>query len=433
MDGLHRDKADALNRGCHAIAFYAKDEDYLDGVLFFAEQGIRRREKIFFVTDAYPSEAILDYFRGLAQFDVQKALDGGQLNFLCFGEVYLYKGKFDARRIFELIYAASARSLKEGYSGIRVVSEMSHTLCEVIGPEGLVEYEARANLHIPKCACTAVCQYDRRRFKPGLLLDLFPLHPYVASGRRIYDNHHFLAPGECLRRNVHEVILDRMIGDLQSGTIPARQKDREQDFHCELLRCMPAFYAVIDEEGKTVFVNQAMLNKLGYTLEEVRGKDYTKTFVPQEERASVAEELRHLYASEQPRKSRGRVLSKDGREFVMEWHGKRELAENGSPGDLFLIGLDVSESRGMHEAAWERVGSFDLAPSDAEDAVVVLNGEGKVCYWNLAAERLLGRGREEMGEVKYTDFLHPDDAGKVAGLLSLVWRGEIRGPFRLKI
>ncbi len=439
MCGPAYGKSDVVDQGRHIVAVYAKDEDYLDGALFFAEQGIRRKEKVFLVTDTFPSEAVADHLKGSGRFDVQKAVDTGQIRFLHFREAYLYEGRFEPQRIFELIRWASAQSLEEGFSGIRVLSEMSHALCDAVGPEGLVEYEARANLHIPGCACTAVCQYDRRRFEPRLLLDLFSIHPYVAVDRHVYENRFFLAPEECLEGNLHQAILDRLIGSVMSVKLPERRLEREWDLTRELLESIPAFCVALDGEGRTVFANRTMLDRLGYTLQEVEGKGYLETFVPPEERASVAEELKLLAASEGHRKGRSRVLSRDGREFLVEWYGKRVVAEDGSPGFLFCIGLTVSESMGMREAVPERTlrGSdrtYRTVFETTGTAMFIIGRDGTLTDVNQTAERMLGRTREEMvRRCRYTDFLHPEDARKVAESLSLLWRGEVNGPLQLEI
>ncbi len=360
------------------------------------EQGIRKNEKIFCITDSCPPGEILGYFKRFGKFDAQKALDIGQLHLLDFKEAYLHGGEFDAQRIFDLIQRASRQSLREGYSGVLVTSEMSKMLYEIIGPERLVDYEARANLYIRESACTAICHYDRRRFESRLILDLFSLHPYVAADRWIYENRYFLTPEEYQERGLHETILERMIGNLESSRVLEQQLSKEREFSQDLLQSMPAYFVAIDGEGRTVFANKTMLHKLGYTLEEVKGRDYLSTFVPPEEHAAVAEELRLLSVSESPRMSINRVLSKDGRKLTVEWCGKRMLSEDGSLEFLFGIGLDISERIGMQEAIREREEIFDLVASSAKDAIVILNGEGRVCYWNPAAEEIFGYTAEEM-------------------------------------
>lgn len=396
MDLTNLEEKKDLKSGNHIIQIYSKDREYFDTLLFFIKQGIERNEKIFCITDSCPFEEILSYLEERAEIDVQDSLDTGQLTFLNFKETYFFNGEFDAERIFVLLQKALEMTFKEGYAGIRVASEMSGILHELPILEKLLEYEAKANFYIQGNACTAICQYDRRRFEPRLLLDLFSLHPVVVLGTKIYDNRYFLSPKDYLARGLHETILDRLIQNLESSEYLEQQLSKEREFGQELLRSLPAYFVAIDADGKTIFANETMLRALGYTVEEVKGKDYLRTFVPPEERTAVAEELRILSTSERPRVSINRILSKDGRVFIVEWHGKRMLARDGSLDFLFGIGVDISERIGMEEAIRERDDMLEAMTASARDAIIVLDEEGKVSYWNRAAEEIFGHTAEEM-------------------------------------
>lgn len=239
MDLTNLEEKKDLKSGNHIIQIYSKDREYFDTLLFFIKQGIERNEKIFCITDSCPFEEILSYLEERAEIDVQDSLDTGQLTFLNFKETYFFNGEFDAERIFVLLQKALEMTFKEGYAGIRVASEMSGILHELPILEKLLEYEAKANFYIQGNACTAICQYDRRRFEPRLLLDLFSLHPVVVLGTKIYDNRYFLSPKDYLARGLHETILDRLIQNLESSEYLEQQLSKEREFGQELLRSLP--------------------------------------------------------------------------------------------------------------------------------------------------------------------------------------------------
>jgi len=56
---------------------------------------------------------------------------------------------------------------------------------------------------------------------------------------------------------------------------------KRQRFSDILIRASPAFFIAINADGKTMMMNEAMLNALGYTVDEAIGKEYLTTFVPQ--------------------------------------------------------------------------------------------------------------------------------------------------------
>ena len=67
-------------------------------------------------------------------------------------------------------------------------------------------------------------------------------------------------------------------------------------FSQTLLQAAPVFFVAINTEGKTIMVNETMLHSLGYKQEEVVGKDYLTTFVPEknrEELSKIFDKLKH--------------------------------------------------------------------------------------------------------------------------------------------
>ena len=95
-----------------------------------------------------------------------------------------------------LLRAETQRAIEEGYSALRVSSEMSWALKGLPGSERLIEYEARRTL-LPGSGCLALCQYDRRPFDPQALLDVLETHPIAVIGTEIYDNFITCVPRNC--------------------------------------------------------------------------------------------------------------------------------------------------------------------------------------------------------------------------------------------
>jgi len=55
-----------------------------------------------------------------------------------------------------------------------------------------------------------------------------------------------------------------------------------------LIEALPAFFVALNAERKILLMNEFMLKTLGYTLDEVIGKDYLTTFVPESERKKLS-------------------------------------------------------------------------------------------------------------------------------------------------
>ena len=119
----------------------------------------------------------------------------------------------------------------------------------------------------------------------------------------------------------------------------------ERDFSQTIIQASPAFVVAIGLDGKTIMMNQAMLSALGYHAQEVVGKDYISSFVPEEHRPILANVFEHLFSQPQGTANENIILTKDGRRLTVEWHGRLVYREDGQPDYIIGIGLDITERK----------------------------------------------------------------------------------------
>ncbi|MCD6385690.1 PAS domain S-box protein [Candidatus Sumerlaeota bacterium] len=124
---------------------------------------------------------------------------------------------------------------------------------------------------------------------------------------------------------------------------------KEKTFSDTLVQASPTFFVAINPDGKTIMMNEAMLNALGYTIDEVVGRDYLRTFVPESDRKMLSRIFEKLVKSRKPTLNENRVLTKDGRELLVEWHGRPVLKENGELDFFFGVGIDITERKRREE------------------------------------------------------------------------------------
>lgn len=186
-----------LKAGDHLCCIYDTEEEHKAVLMPFLRLGLERNEKVLYIIDVRTSKVILDYLR-VEGVEVEPYLESGQLGILTSSEAYLRDGVFDPDGMINLLRNEEHRALSEGYSALRVTGEMSWALKELPGSERLIEYEAKLNEFFPKSKCLAICQYDRCRFKPNLLLDVLCTHPIAVIGTNFYDNFYYIPPNEVL-------------------------------------------------------------------------------------------------------------------------------------------------------------------------------------------------------------------------------------------
>ena len=82
--------------------------------------------------------------------------------------------------------------------------------------------------------------------------------------------------------------LEQRVKELEKGAIERKQPEeslgKEKEFANFLIDNAPIFFVAIDAQGKTMRMNQRLLKVLGYTTNEVVGKNYISNFVPERDK-----------------------------------------------------------------------------------------------------------------------------------------------------
>jgi len=206
----------------------------------------------------------------------------------------------------------------------------------------------------------------------------------------------------------------------------SRQLERERDFINNLVRTLPAFFVAIRRDGSIMMMNNAMLQALGYSEEEVIGADYVQKLVPEEDREKVVRAFEHLARLGSPIREENRVVSRDGRQFLVEWHARPVLGRRGHMEFFFGVGIDHTE----REAAERQLRHLATVIEQAAESVTIMDADGRIQYVNPAFEQISGYGQgEAVGRNR--DFLY-DSTGDVPDQVRAhmaagrVWRGRIR-------
>ena len=115
-------------------------------------------------------------------------------------------------------------------------------------------------------------------------------------------------------------LLQAIVRDVTARKETEGALNAERDLCERLVKLSPTFLVAIAPDHKTVLVNDTMLSALGYRSEEVVGKDYLETFVPESERPALAALFATIVSREPALPFENHVVTKDGREILCEWH-----------------------------------------------------------------------------------------------------------------
>ncbi|MBI5817584.1 MAG: PAS domain S-box protein [Verrucomicrobia bacterium] len=190
--------------------------------------------------------------------------------------------------------------------------------------------------------------------------------------------------------------------------------EKERNFNQTLVENSPTFFVAIGASGQTILMNHAMLSALGYTKEEVKGRDYLTSFVPEEDRAALADVFDQLVRLKQSTVNENRLLTKDGRHLRVEWHGQPVFREDGTFDYFFGVGIDITErKRAEAESAMQRERLQSIAanvPGVVYQFFALPNGEYGMNYVSERAADVFGlQGNPDTFFAQFADRVHPDD------------------------
>lgn len=114
----------------------------------------------------------------------------------------------------------------------------------------------------------------------------------------------------------------RKVLDLSDGHTAEDFPCSEKSLLTSLLQASPSFFVALSEDAKTLTMNRSMLDRIGYTEEEVQGKDFPDCFVPEAGRESFIKAFRGLVKNRRATEHQNHVVTKDGRKLFVEWHGR---------------------------------------------------------------------------------------------------------------
>lgn len=192
----HSTCADVLGiqRGQHACLLYDGNHDPLAAVAPFIVAGLQAGERCLYVVGEHDPVRIQRSLEAVG-VDVARQLGRGALVLVDRWEVSFPDGEFDPAAMIGFVRQAIAGSLADGFTGLRVVAEMTWALQMGVGANKLIHYEALGNHLYPDEPLVAVCLYDRSRFPAAVCRDAMRVHPWVSvGGGAAYDNLYYEPP-----------------------------------------------------------------------------------------------------------------------------------------------------------------------------------------------------------------------------------------------
>ena len=218
--------------------------------------------------------------------------------------------------------------------------------------------------------------------------------------------------------------LEQRVKELEKEAAQQKQADNEipkmRGFIQSIIQDSPFFLFGLNADGKTILMNQTMLSFLGYTMHEVKEKDYLSTFVPNADRKMVSKIFKQLMKSKGSTLNSNQVIAKDGTELLLEWHGRQVFKGNGELDYFWCVGIGITMRKKAEE---ERERLIDELQETLAN-VKMLSGLLPICaeckkirddkgYWNQIELYI-----RDHSEAKFSHGMCPDCVKKLYPELS---------------
>lgn len=138
-------------------------------------------------------------------------------------------------------------------------------------------------------------------------------------------------------------------------------------------------FVVIDKKGKIIFINENGAEKLGYTKEELIGKDWLELAIPEKEREAIKVVFDSVISGENELTSyiENKILRKDGTERVFAWHNTVLRDAEGKISATVSAGEDITDKKVYDENREKLIKQLQKALEN----IKTLKGLIPICSW----------------------------------------------------
>jgi len=210
-------------------------------------------------------------------------------------------------------------------------------------------------------------------------------------------------------------VFEQKIEALEKEVAELKQAENKQGFVNRLFNSIiqdsPVFLLVLNPEGGIRLMNDRMLGFLECTIDEVAGEDYLSNFVPDDDKAAVAEACEQLLRSNHPTVNSNHVVSKKGAKLLLEWHGRQMFDDQNELDCLWFLGIGITIRKKTEEELAMSEEKLNSIIRTVPDVIYRLDPEGRV---NFVSDSIKQYGYEPealIGEL-LLDIVHSEDKKK---------------------
>lgn len=185
-----------------------------------------------------------------------------------------------------------------------------------------------------------------------------------------------------------------------------RERDKAQNY----LDIAGVIILTLDIEGKITLINAKGCSVLEYDQDELIGKNWIDVAIQKNQRKAIKQIFDEIVGSSEKveRKIESEVITKSGNIRTLSWNNYPLRDDSGRIIGVISSGEDITERKEAEQALRDSEEKFRTISSSAKDAIIIVNDDGQINYWNQSAEKIFGYLRSEVMREKVHSLLAPD-------------------------
>jgi PAS domain S-box-containing protein len=170
------------------------------------------------------------------------------------------------------------------------------------------------------------------------------------------------------------------------------------------IESMPTAYIMWNTDNQIVEWNKAAEKIFGYSKEEILGRNAVDYIVPEKIRRLVGNVLKDLKIGQIAEYSeRDNNIRKDGTLISCEWYNTLLADPTGNIYGFITLAQEITERLKTEEDLQISEERFRSVAETAADAIISIDSQSKIIYWNRSAQAYFGYSADEIiGELIHT-------------------------------
>ncbi len=191
----------------------------------------------------------------------------------------------------------------------------------------------------------------------------------------------------------------------QAEQVIENERNRAQQY----LDVAGVVFVAIEADQSVSMINKRGCQVLGYKEKEIIGKNWFDNFLPERVKEHVVEIFNQLMKGdlESVEYVEDLVLTKSGEERVIAWRNSILKNDEGKITGILSSGEDITDAKKAQEALVENEEKLKKMSSAAQDAIIMMDDDGKISYWNRAAGKIFGYKKNQVIGEDLHDLLAP--------------------------